>query len=72
MAIIYSKVFPVIRFISRALLSTSNNRLRPESPYFFYDGETARHIVLLERELSATTKFVVRGFKPRSTHSTEA
>lgn len=33
---------------------------------------TAKHIVLSERDSSATTRFVVNGSRPRSTHSTLA
>ena len=36
------------------------------------EGVTARHIVFSVREESATTRFVVSGSSPRSTHSTDA
>ena len=41
-------------------------------PYAFSDGDTARHIVLEVRLLSATTRLVDRGLSPLSTHSTLA
>ena len=45
---------------------TLNSLALPEIPYFFKEGETARHIVFSVRLLSATTRFVVNGFKPLS------
>lgn len=42
------------------------------TPSAFIDGETARHMVLSLLSGSATTRFVVMGSRPRSTHSTEA
>ena len=41
-------------------------------PYFFRDGETARQMVFSVRLSSATTRLVVSGSSPRSTHSTDA
>ena len=52
--------------------STSKRRARPPMPYAFSDGDTARHIVLEVRLLSATTRLVDRGLSPLSTHSTLA
>lgn len=45
---------------------------RPGTPNALRDGDTAKHIVLSERDSSATTRFVVNGSRPRSTHSTLA
>ena len=51
--------------------TTSKSRARPEIPQAFRDGVTARQMVFSVRLKSATTKLVVRGSRPRSTHSTE-
>jgi hypothetical protein len=42
------------------------------TPSAFIAGDIAKHIVPLPRVSSATTKFVSKGFSPRSAHSTEA
>ena len=52
--------------------TTSKSRALPPIPYDFKEGETARQIVFSVRETSATTRLVVRGLRPLSTHSTEA
>ena len=52
--------------------TTSNRRARPPMPYAFSDGETAKQMVFSVRLSSATTRFVVSGSRPRSTHSTLA
>lgn len=44
----------------------------PGIPYSFKEGDTARQMVFSVRDASATTRFVVRGSRPRSAHSTEA
>ena len=59
-------------FTRPTICSTSKRRGRPGTPKDFSAGETARHMVLLVRLSSATTRLVVSGFRPRSTHSTEA
>ena len=41
-------------------------------PKDFNAGVTAKHIVFSLRDLSATTRLVVIGLSPKSTHSTEA
>ena len=51
---------------------TSKSRARPKMPRAFMLGDTARQMVPSDRLSSATTRLVVRGSRPRSTHSTEA
>ena len=51
---------------------TSNSRQRLRTPFALSEGETARHMVFFVRDASATTRSVVMGSSPRSTHSTEA
>ena len=60
------------RFTSFTRCTTSNSLALPEMPYAFRDGETARQIVFSVLSESATTRLVVSGFSPLSTHSTEA
>ena len=53
-------------------LGISYTRPRLFAPSAFIAGVAARHIVLSPREGSATTRFVVNGSSPHSTHSTDA
>ncbi len=59
----------IMYFILRGI---SNTRQRPGMPIALSAGDTARHMVLSERSGSATTRRVVIGSRPRSTHSTDA
>ena len=64
--------YNLVALISCTRCTTSNNLGLPDIPYDFKDGVTARQIVFSVRLLSATTKFVSIGSKPRSIHSTDA
>ena len=68
----YGTVFPVRALISASRCFTSKSLGRLGTPRAFKEGETARQMVPSDRLSSATTRFVVRGSNPLSTHSTEA
>ena len=50
----------------------SNTRQRLRTPRAFMAGVTARQMVPLPRQESATTRLVLNGSRPLSAHSTEA
>ena len=68
----HSQVRSRLRMRSLPVAPSSKSRALPGIPCALREGDTARQIVLLEREMSATTRFVVSGFFSRSRHSTEA
>ena len=57
---------------SRIFSFASNRRGREGTPLAFRDGDTARQMVLSDRDGSATRRSAFSGSRPRFTHSTEA
>ena len=60
------------RLTSPTFCIASKSLALPGMPNDLSDGDTARQIVFSVRLSSATTRFVVKGSRPRATHSTDA